>query len=384
MLLLTGTAIAADALEIEITYLGRAGEPIIPLSLLDMPVEDNGIPGSVLGLKDSQTTGNFLNHIYKLDHVILEPEENLAERFKKLTNNGAKLFIADLGAADLQSLKNLSADALILNVQSMDDSLRNQNCDARVLHLPPSRAMVADALAQYLAWKRWREVVLVTGRHAQDKLYANSLHRAIERYGLKLVQEKNWTAEPGARRTDSGHHTLQQEVPVFTRFKEHDVVLVADERDEFGEYLTYRSTSPRPVAGTQGLIPTAWHRTQEQWGATQIQRRFTKLAGRTMTERDYAAWLAMRAFSDAVTNTSSADPSVVREFLLSDKLKLAGFKGAPLSFRQWNGQLRQPVLLAGPRMLVSVSPQKGFLHEVSELDTLGYDKPESACTDFQE
>jgi ABC transporter substrate binding protein (PQQ-dependent alcohol dehydrogenase system) len=58
---------------------------------------------------------------------------------------------------------------------------------------------------------------------------------------------------------------------------------------------------------------------------------------------------------------------------------LAAFKGVGVNYREWNGQLRQPVLVAGPRMLLSVSPQKGFLHQFSELDTLGFDRPESRC-----
>jgi len=235
---------------------------------------------------------------------------------------------------------------------------------------------------QYLAWKRWKKLVLVTGRHGNDRKYAAALKRSAERYGLDIREEKNWTAIPGARRTDSGHHSLQQEVPAFTQFGDYDVLLVADEADEFGEYLPYRTTRPRPVAGTQGLIPTSWHRSQEQWGATQIQRRFNKLADRPMTERDYAAWAALRSIGEAVSNTGSAEVSKLREFLLSKRFKLAGFKGVPLSFRDWNGQLRQPILVAAPRMLITVSPQKGFLHQFSELDTLGYDKPESACTGF--
>jgi ABC transporter substrate binding protein (PQQ-dependent alcohol dehydrogenase system) len=63
----------------------------------------------------------------------------------------------------------------------------------------------------------------------------------------------------------------------------------------------------------------------------------------------------------------------------SDKMELAAFKGVKLSFRPWDGQLRQPVLLANADSLVSVSPQPGFLHQVSELDTLGVDQPETKC-----
>jgi ABC transporter substrate binding protein (PQQ-dependent alcohol dehydrogenase system) len=58
---------------------------------------------------------------------------------------------------------------------------------------------------------------------------------------------------------------------------------------------------------------------------------------------------------------------------------VAGFKGTKLTFRDWDGQLRQPVLLADARSLVSVSPQQGFLHQFSELDTLGVDRPETKC-----
>lgn len=381
-MLMGGASFAQEKLEIDIIYLGRQEQPLQPLSLLDKKIEDNGIPGSLLGLKDTQTTGSFLGQLYNLEQVIVDQAADLVATYRDLVARGNKLFIADLNAQDIQSIANIENDVLIFSIRSRDDSLRNQLCASTVFHFQPSRAMLADALAQYLAWKRWTRLVLVTGRHAGDKLYASALKRAAKRFGLKIIEEKNWTAVPGARRTDSGHHSLQQEIPTFTRFKDYDVLLVADEADEFGEYLPYRTAQARPVAGTHGLQPSAWHRSQEQWGATQIQRRFAKLAGRWMTERDYAAWAAMRTFGEAVTNTGSKEPGILRKFILSDRFKLAGFKGVALTFRDWNGQLRQPVLVVGPRMLVSVSPQKGFLHERSELDTLGFDKPESACLDF--
>ena len=381
-ILICSVAFAQTNLEVDIIYLARTEQPLRPLSLLDKPIEVNGIPGAVLGLKDTQTTGSFLNQFYDMKHVVVDETADLIATYRELVSQGNKLFIADLNAQDIQSIADIEKNALIFSIRARDDVLRNEACHSNILHIPPSRAMLADALVQYLAWKRWTRVVLVTGRHAGDRAYAMALKRAAKRFGLKIVEEKNWTSIPGARRTDSGHHSLQQEVPAFTQFEDHDVLLVADEQDEFGEYLPYRTTTPRLVAGTQGLHPTSWHQTQEQWGATQIQRRFFKLAGRPMTELDYSAWAAVRSFGEAVTNTGSEDPGTLRKYLLSKKFKLAGFKGVPLTFRDWNGQLRQPILVVGPRMLVTVSPQKGFLHERSELDTLGYDKPESGCHSF--
>lgn len=371
------------AVQVNIVYVGRDEEPRIPLSLLDLYPEDEGVLGAQLGLNDNQTTGDFLGHKYNLQSVLVAEEEDIADRVPATLTDTAGLIIADLEANDLLALADAVPDALLINIRARDDRLRNEDCRANVFHVAPSRSMLADGLVQYLVWKRWDELVLVTGRHEVDALFASALKRAAGRFGVEIVEEKDWTAVPGARRTDSGHHSLQQEVPVFSRFKEHDVVLVADEMDEFGEYLPYRTSEPRVIAGTQGLIGSAWHRTQEQWGATQIQRRFIKLADRIMTPRDYAGWAAMRSIGEAVTQTASAEVADIREFILSDKFNLAGFKGVPLTYRNWNGQLRQPVLVVGARMLVSVSPQDGFLHPTSVLDTLGYDEPETGCQVFK-
>lgn len=369
-------------LKVGIVYASREESPPIPLSLLDLPVKDEGLIGAQLGLNDNQTTGDFLGHKYTLHHAIAGAEGSIVDTLAPVVSAGTELIIADLNAPDLLLVADAYPNALLLNVRARDDDLRNNECRANVFHVAPSRAMLADGLIQYLAWKRWDKLVLVTGRHEADAQFASALTRSVDRFGLKLVDKKDWTSIPGARRTDSGHHSLQQEVPVFSRFADHDVVLVSDEADEFGEYFSYRTSEPRPVAGTQGLLASSWHRTQEQWGATQIQRRFIKLADRYMTPRDYGSWAAMRSIGEAVTQTASGSSQVVRDYLLSDRFNLAGFKGVPLTYRQWNGQLRQPVLIVGPRMLVSVSPQEGFLHQISVLDTLGYDAPDSTCQRF--
>jgi ABC transporter substrate binding protein (PQQ-dependent alcohol dehydrogenase system) len=98
-----------------------------------------------------------------------------------------------------------------------------------------------------------------------------------------------------------------------------------------------------------------------------------------MTEIDYAGWAAVRSISEAVTRTKSIDRDTLYNYLISDQFELAAFKGRPLSFRNWNGQLRQSIPLVHPHGLVTQSPQEGYLHPVSELDTLGFDKTEVTC-----
>ena len=385
-MLLAAPAVAqdplADVVDIRIAYLSQRVKELPPLSLVDQPATDNGLMGARLGIDDNNTTGRFTKQNFVLDETTVAEDGDMAAAFRELYGKGDRFFILDLPAAQLLAVADLpeARDTLLFNVRAKDDTLRNEQCRANMLHTIPSYAMLADGLAQYLMWKRWDEWLLVVGTGDEDKLFAAALRRAAERFSATIVEERVFDAAPGARRTDTGHAQIQKQMPVFTQEAEdYDVLVVSDVRDVFGEYLQYRTWDPRPVVGTQGLVPTAWHRSQEQWGATQMQNRFAKFAGRWMTERDYAAWLAARSVSEATTRLGKADYADVNAYIRGPEFGVAGFKGQKLTFRDWDGQLRQPILLTSARTLVSVSPQEGFLHEFSELDTLGYDRPDSAC-----
>lgn len=100
---------------------------------------------------------------------------------------------------------------------------------------------------------------------------------------------------------------------------------------------------------------------------------------RIMRPLDYNVWLALRAVGEASTRKRTGNIKELVTYMRSKDFELAAFKGVKTTFREWNGQLRQPLLLTTPKLLVSVSPQPQFLHQFSELDTLGYDKPETKC-----
>lgn len=373
---------AKAPLQVPIVYITKMERELPPLSLVEPIITDKGLVGARKGMQDNSTTGRLLNQDYRLIESLVAEDGDLVAAFEKQLAAGRRLFVADLHADQLLALANLpgAKDALIFNIRAQDDRLRIKDCRANVMHIIPSRAMKADALAQYFAWKKWRKWFLVHGRGKGDKAYADALRRAAKRFGVKIVEERVFEGEATARRSDGGHVQIQRQMPVFTQgADDYDVLVIADESDIFGEYLPYRTWDPRPVAGTQGLIATAWHRSHEQWAGTQMQRRFHKFAGRVMVERDYTAWVAVRSIGEAVTRIGTARARAVKAFLVSDRFRLGAFKGVGLTFRKWNQQLRQPVLLAAPRALVSVSPQPGFLHRLTPLDTLGYDEPESEC-----
>jgi len=305
------------------------------------------------------------------------PEGDTNSLFQQAINGKFAYLLTDLPAKPLLALVDLPATAplLVFDVANSDDRLRGADCRSNILHILPSRAMRADALAQYMVKKRWRKWFLVTGDAPQDQLFAEALKRASKRFGMTVVAEKIWQHHHDARRT------TQSEIAEFSQIDDdYDVLVVADEQGQFGEYLDYRTWAARPVIGTQGLIATAWHPVHEQWGAIQIQNRFKDKTGRWMEERDYAAYLAVRALGEAIIRSQSNAAQAIKDYLLSPHFALQGYKGTPLSFRSWDGQLRQPVLLAAPRSLVEVAPIEGFLHPQSELDTLGYDAPETLCT----
>ena len=370
-LLAAGTAQAA--LEIRIGYLAYTPERGPLLSNVIPEPEDAGRRGAELAIADSNSTGRFLKHSYQLTSTEAASPDALLEQARALHASGLRLFVVNAPADSLRQLSAALPDSLLFNAGSADDALRTDACASNVLHTLPSRAMLADALGQFLAVRKWQRALLIPGPTAGDAAYADALRRAARRFGVKIVAEKPWSFDNDQRRS------AQAEMPLFTQTAEYDVVLVADERGDFGEYVPYHTWYPRPVAGTQGLTPTGWHKTVETYGAAQLQKRFEAHAGRWMNDRDFAAWIAVRSVAAAVGRLKNADPAAIRQLALSGELPLDGFKGRKLSYRDWNGQLRQPVPLVHPRALVSNSPQDGFLHPVTDLDSLGFDRPESRC-----
>ncbi len=366
---------------VTIDYLALDTARPVPSTAMDPPPTDSGLRGAELAAADTNTTGRFTGQSFRLQAKTERDAAALRQDFTQALAQGHRIFVADAPADLLLALADApgAADAVILDATSRDDRLRGADCRANMLHVLPSRAMLADALMQYLVTKSWTRIMLLTGRDPADALYAEAVRHAAAKFQVAIRADRPWTFNPAAQQADTGHYQVNDEVVHATQGVSYDVLVVADEAGNFGDDLAYRTDLPRPVAGTQGLVPAAWAHAMDEYASTQLQTRFHRFAGRWMGERDYGAWLAVRAIGEAATRSASTDPAKIIAYLHSPAFAVSGYKGPELSFRGWDGQLRQPVLLATERALVSISPQPGFLHQTNELDSLGPDQPETAC-----
>jgi ABC transporter substrate binding protein (PQQ-dependent alcohol dehydrogenase system) len=373
---------AAEPLTIGIGYLRAVEKGRLTISILDAAPADLGLAGANVAINDNNTTGKFIGQNFVLNDIVLGPQDDPLPALGELAGKGVKYVLTDLSAANTLKLADAAKaqGILVFNVGASDDNLREADCRANVFHIAPTRTMLADGLAQYLVWKQWPKWLLISGSHPEDKLWADALKRAATRYGAEIVEEREFADTGGARQTDSGVVQVQRQIPVFTQgAAEHHVVIAADESEVFATYLPYRTWEPRPVAGSAGLMPMSWHPAHELWGAAQIQNRFAKASGRRMLPKDIQAWTAIRIVGEAATRTKSNEPAKLEAFIKAEDFSIAAFKGQRATLRRWNWQLRQPIIIADPKGIVSVSPQEGFLHQFSELDTLGIDQPETQC-----
>ena len=283
---------------------------------------------------------------------------------------GAALVLTDLPADWTLAV----ADAVtlpVLNLGAPDDRLRQQDCRPRLLHLLPSERMRADAIAQALVSRKWSKLLLLVGPSAPDQQRAAAAQASIKRYGLQLVDTR-----PFKLSTDPRERALANPL-LLTAGQNYDAVWVVDTDGEFARGLPYRTVLPRPVVGDAGLVALAWHAQFERYGAPQVSRRFSKAVKRPMTDRDWAAWMAGKTLVALATAAPKGPNTAWAQAL--PRTTVDGAKGVALSFRAWDGQLRQPLLLTDGQGVVATAPIEGLLHPSDVLDTLGADAPEKLC-----
>lgn len=282
---------------------------------------------------------------------------------------GAAVLLTDL-PSDWTRAVAAAVKLPVINLGNASDSLRERDCMANLWHVLPSDRMRSDAVAQTLVARKWKNVLLLTGPTALDGERSRAALASLKRYGLNLVARKPFKLSADPRERDLAN-------PLLLTSGNYDAVWVVDSDGEFARSLPYRTVLPRPVVGDAGLVALAWQAHFDRFGAPQIVRHFAKTTRREMTAHDWAAWLAGRALVAAAVAAPKGPAAAWAKALANNELD--GSKGVSLSFRPWDGQLRQPLLLTDGQGVIGMAPVDGILHPRNALDTLGADAPEKLC-----
>jgi ABC transporter substrate binding protein (PQQ-dependent alcohol dehydrogenase system) len=379
-LLFAGLAGAACARDFVLGYLSLADDERYAASALQKAYPDApggraavaaqlALDDSAFALRGAGWTGARLVALEVADAAALPAA------LDQLLKQGARHVVLELPAAGVAAVAAASADkdVLLLNAAAPEDELRGARCAANLLHTLPSHAMQADALVQLLAARKWNRPLLLHGPGPADRLLLAAFQRSFKRFGIKPLAERGFKLSNDPRERDQGN------VRLLTADRDYDAVVVLDAAGEFAREVPYRAVLPRPVLGSNGLTAQAWSAFYERHGGPQLSRRFQRASGRAMGSYDWAAWMAARVAAEAAAAEPKGNAAQQLRALKQGTLAFDGYKGQRLSFRAWDGQLRQPLLLAHGNGIAEVAPLEGFLHPRSTLDTLGHDAPETGC-----
>lgn len=327
-----------------------------------------------LGALDAEVGLRAAGHTLKVIEASADSAAELGKVLQKLKAERVAYWVLDVPEAQFaQAVQVAGNGALLFNASAAADTLRGSQCAAQLFHTYPSQAMLADALAQYLAARSWRNAFVLQGPEPADLRQGEAWQRAAKRYGIKTVDSKTFKLSGDPRERDLANPRL------LTNDRNHDVVAVMDADGEFARTLPYATQQPRPVVGANGLVALAWHGQWERNGGPQVNRRFVRLAQRPMQGQDWAAWVAVKSVAALVGEHSQAALPEQARLLRSGQVFVDGAKGPRLSYRGWDGQLRQPVFLSHVDGVVGTAPLDGVLHPIEVMDTLGVDEKESPC-----
>jgi ABC transporter substrate binding protein (PQQ-dependent alcohol dehydrogenase system) len=340
---------------VELGYLGQPGGPLRA--------------GVDVAIAESQFELDAAKLQVKVEAVEVASAEEAKTQAARLEKAGAVAFVTDLPTAWTLAAA-AATKAPLLNAGNADNALREQSCRANLFHVMPSERMFSDALAQTLVTRKWAKLLLLTGPAPEDAARAAVVQASLKRYGLKVVAQRPFKLSADPRERELGNPLL------LTGNTDYDAVWVVDTDGEFARGLPYRTALPRPVVGNGGLMAEAWAPRFERFGAPQLAKRFAKAALHPMTGFDWSAWMATKAILQAAL---AGPPAKFIAAMSTADFTLDGFKGSRLSFRPWDRQLRQPMLLTDGQGVISLAPVDGILHPKNVLDTLGADAPEKLC-----
>ena len=243
-------------------------EPVRGYERLILKTREHPFAGAQIGIDEARALTRVLQTEFALQRITVKSAEEVAPAVRQaLETQNIHFFILDTPAEAFKPLADAvrGRDVLLFNATAPEDSLRRNLCAPEIVHTFPSLAMSMDGLVQLLISRKWRDVLALQGPLPADALATKAFEASAKKFGARIVATRDFKAGTDPREREKNDPLL---LTALTR--DYDVVFVADDDFDFARQLPYQTVRPRPIVGSIGLEPVAWHWTWEHNGAPQM------------------------------------------------------------------------------------------------------------------
>ena len=185
--LLSLAAAAAQAAAFKAVLLVPADDPRLSRSQLERAVLGHAAGSAAdalaVALKDGKLELDAAGANLAVDTVAVADAAAAKAAAAAAEKAGAAAVLTDLPAAWTLAAAD-GAKLPVLNLDTAADKLRGADCRKNLFHIGPSERMRADAIAQTLVARNWRNVLLLVSQDAADAERGAAAAAAIQRYGL--------------------------------------------------------------------------------------------------------------------------------------------------------------------------------------------------------
>lgn len=319
--------------------------------------------GARMGEEEHAFNAELFGFEFAVDIERASGAEAVIAAADRLVEGGALAVAGGFDSLEASALSRWSVERGVpfLNIGSSDDRLRNDLCAPTSFHIEASAAMYLDALAGWYVRSGFRNWFVVVGDSSEAP-------QQLERLQWSL-NERHFGARIAGRTSYSSGDRIDPMVAAIRRANADLVVLLLSAADQllvleqleaagiralvagfpYPEAQTrafmLASRSAAPQLGSDHRI-LAWEPTLDAYGAREFNARFMAMFGVPMEPTAWATYQAVKVVFEAATLGGSATPLDVATFISSPRGVFDVWKGIGVSFRAWDGQLRQSLYLS--------------------------------------
>jgi ABC transporter substrate binding protein (PQQ-dependent alcohol dehydrogenase system) len=272
-------------------------------------------------------------------------------------------FIGGFGENQALRLGEIAAEGNVLffNVASVSDRLRGDLCSPTTFHVEASESMYLDVLVDWFVAEGARRFFVVHEDSERGASLAERTARTVERaheaagvVGRAPVEQQRFVyADVMASLIEA----QPEVVTLLLRPADQEVFLSQFPSEGLAAAVTglpYPVSQTREylfrfrdVASVTGMTPRAalWETSITEGDAGDVNESFLARNGAPMEPTAWATYASVLILFHAVTEIGSHDTSALISHLEAPDTSFQVGKGADVSFRPWDHQLRQPLYL---------------------------------------